>query len=81
MGWLSIILAVIQAIPALFKIIEMIRDALKDRPAEVRSMYAAEMKGILGRWKQDGDTAKATGEMQSLLNTLHSHAKRKKDVA
>ncbi len=76
MGWLTIILAIIQAIPSILKLIQMIRDLLKGQPKEVRAAAAHELGDMLTRWRQHRNSDRTAGEVEGLLSRLRAVAKK-----
>lgn len=75
MAWLTAILAIIQAIPTIIKIVQMLRDAMKDQPAATRAQYSKEIKGAITQWRVDGDTPKAVGNLKDVLSNMYIRSK------
>lgn len=70
MGWLAILLAIVQAIPTIIKLVQMIRDLLKDRSNEEKRLVAGELRGILARWRANRNTLQAADDLEGILSRL-----------
>ena len=70
MGVFAIIMAIIQAIPSVIKLVQMIRDLLKNRTKEERAMRRVQLKGILARWREHRDSKETARELEVLLKDM-----------
>lgn len=70
MALLQIILMIVQAIPTIIKIVEMLRERMKDMPKEQRKAHTVELKGILQRFRAHRDARRATAEVEQLVKKL-----------
>ncbi len=70
MGWFAIIMAIVQAIPTIIKLIEMLRDLMKNRSKEEKKIVGARLKGILARWRENRDSKQAAAEVEALIREV-----------
>ena len=68
MGWVAIIAAIIQAIPTVIKLIEMLRDLMKDRTVAERRVVSGELRGVMKRWRSHRDSKRAADEIAAVIH-------------
>jgi hypothetical protein len=70
MPWISLIIALINALPSIIKIIEMLRDALKNESVERKAAFKSEIRDVYTTFKSDGDSLKATNALKNILHRI-----------
>lgn len=70
MIWISIILGIIQAIPSIIKLIQMIMEAIRNKKPEERVALEHEFHGILAHWHHKRDHGETETALKDFATKL-----------